>query len=281
MIRNLTLLSLALAPVLFFQDAEAQRGRKDDSKYTNYFMDVEDPIEMKEFAVELSNGVSRMDFLKFKAKFTNSTNDFLLIDPSKFVITLEGQELSPKEKSFVLDPNDSKSKTIDLKEGASFLVGEFEVAIGGFSIIPIDGGTPVKMDDFQLPAATNNISSGNFDVNLKAVKQETQQTWAKFEVKYKGDGYAIIDPSRISVATEGGEKFANMHRKSKTILLEKGDSKSIDVTVEIPAKVVDMQFAKLFVLWNDALVETSAVDLEVEESATFILDEVLTTEKNK
>lgn len=281
MTRHLSTLVMAAAVMVSAGHAFAQKGKKDDPKHTNYFMDVEEAIEMKEFVVELSNGVSRMDFLKFKAKFTNSTNDFLLVDPSQFTITVEGAEMHPKEKAFILDPNESKSKTIDLKEGANFHVDEFEVAIGGFSIIPIDGGTAVQMADFQLPASTNNIEAGNFEVNLKALKQETKETWAKFEVKYKGDGYGIVDPSRISVATEGGEKYANMHRKSKNVLLEKGDSKGIDVTVQIPAKVVDMQFAKLMVQWNDAFVETAARSLEVDESASFMLDEELTTEKNK
>lgn len=269
------------AAVCFTGQAFAQKGKKDDPKHTNYFVDVEEAIEMKEFVVELSNGVSRMDFLKFKAKFTNNTNDFLLVDPSQFTITVEGAEMHPSEKSFILDPNENKSKTIDLKEGANFHVDEFEVAIGGFSLIPIDGGKAATMPDFQLPASTNNIEVGNFEVNLKNVKQETKQTWAKFEVKYKGDGYAIVDPSRIAVATEKGEKYANMHRKSKNILLEKGDTKGIDVTVEIPAKVVDMQFAKLMVVWNEAFVETAAKPLDVDESASFMLDEELTSAKNK
>jgi hypothetical protein len=35
------------------------------------------------------------------------------------------------------------------------------------------------------------------------------------------------------------------------------------------------------VQWNDAFVETAARSLEVDESASFMLDEELTTEKNK
>jgi len=258
----------------------AQKGKKDDPKHTNYFLDVEEAIETREVVLEFSNGVSRMDFLKFKTKFTNNTDDFLLIDPSKFTITVNGTETHPKEKQFVLDPNENASKTIDVKEGANFNVDQFDVAAAGFSRIPLDGES-IQMNQFQLPATTNVIESGNFEVNLKQLKQETKQTWARFEIKYKGDGYAIVDPSRISVKTEGGDQYANMHRKSKTILFEKGDSKGIDVTVEIPAKVVDMQFAKLFVNWGESMVETKAVPIEINESITFELDEELTNEKNK
>lgn len=274
-------LLMAIAVITFSGQAFAQKGKKDDPKHTNYFQDVEEAIETKEFVVELSNGVSRMDFLKFKAKFTNNTNDFLMVEPSKLTITVDGQEMHPKEKSFILDPNENKSKTIDLKEGANFHVDEFEVALDGFSVIPISDGKEVQMPDFQLPASTNSVESGNFEVNLKGLKQETKETNAKFEIKYKGNDYAIIDPSRISVVTEGGDKFANDDRKSKNILLEKGDSKTVNAIFHIPAKVVDMQFAKLMVQWNDAMVESTAKPLDVDEDATFMLDEELTAEKNK
>jgi hypothetical protein len=258
----------------------AQKGKKDDPKHTNYYLDIEEAIETREVVMEFSNALSRMDMFKFKTKFTNSTNDFLLIDPSKFTVTIDEKATHPKEKQFILDPNENTSKTIDLKEGANFHVDQIEVDLAGFSRISLDG-TPVKMEQFQLPATTNVMESGNFEVNRKQLKQETSQTWARFEVKYKGDGYAIVDPSRISVKTEGGDQYANMHRKSKTILLEKGESKGIDVTVEIPAKVVDMQFAKLFVNWGGCMIETKAVPIEMSESVTFELDEALTTEKNK
>lgn len=254
--------------------------KKGDDKYTHYFKDVEEALESKAVVIELTNGVSRKDFLKFKAKYTNNTNDFLLVDPSKTTLTLGAVEVSPKEKQFILDPNDKKSKTIDLKDGADFMVESFEVAPEGFAIISTDG-TPVKMPDFQLPASTNNIESGNFSINLKNLKQETKETWARFEIKYAGDDYAIVDPSRISVKIESGQQFANDNRKSKTILLEKGDTKVISAIFHIPAKVVDMQFATLMVQWGDAMMETKAEPFELDESATFELDEGLTAEKNK
>lgn len=261
----------------------AQKGKKDpksDPKYTNYYLDIEDAIEAKEVTLQFTNGVSRFDFLKFKTKFTNNTNDFLLIDASEFTIETDGIEHHPKEKAFILDPNDSKSKTIDVKEGEGFIAESFEVSPEGFARISTDG-IAAKMEPFQLPASTNNLESGSFEVNLKRLKQETKETWAVFSVKYTGDDYGILDPSRISVKTEGGDQYANEFRKSKTMLLEKGDSQNIDAVFHIPAKVVDMQFAKLFVQWGDCMVETKAEPFEIGESVTFELDEALTEEKNK
>jgi hypothetical protein len=269
---------LLVIGVAFNSSVQAQK--KGDDKYTHYFKDVEEAIESKAVVVELTNGISRKDFLKFKAKYINNTSDFLLVDPSKTKITIGSEELSPREKAFILDPNDKKSKTIDLKDGADFMVESFEVAPEGFAVISTDG-TPAKMPDFQLPAAVNNIEAGNFEVNLKRLKQETKETWAKFEVKYVGDDYAIVDPSRISIRIESGQQYANDFSKSKTILLEKGDKKTIDAVFHIPAKVVDMQFATMFVQWGECMVETKAEPFELDESATFEFDETLTNEKNK
>lgn len=261
----------------------AQKGKKDpksNPKYTHYFNDVEEAIETREVVLEFSNGIARRDLLKFKTKFTNNTNDFLLIDPSQFKISVNGVTHQPKEKVFILNPNDKKSKTIGLKGTDNLLADEFEVEANGFARISRDGKT-VQMEPFRLPAAVNVISEGNFEVNLKRLKQETKETWARFEIKYKGEGYAIIDPSRVSVKTETGEQYANNDRKSKAILLQKGESKTINAIFHIPAKVVDMQFAKLYVQWDDCMVETKAVPFEVGEDVTFELNEELTSQKNK
>lgn len=283
MTKSISILFIAAIAINITSTAYAQKVKKDpkdNPKYTNYFIDVEEAIETREVVIEFANGVSRMDMLKFKTKFTNNTNDFLLIDPSEFVITVDGTEHNPKEKAFILNPNDKKSKTIDLKDGENLLADEFEVAVAGFSRISLDGA-PAKMEQFQLPASQNVMEAENFEVNLKHLKQETKETWAKFSIKYKGDGYAIIDPSRISVKTEGGDQYANDDRKSKNILLQKGDSKTINAIFHIPAKVVDMQFAKLFVQWGDCMIETKAVPFDVHESITFELDQPLTTDKNR
>ena len=279
----ISLVLMAAFAISFSSSVYAQKGKKDskeDPDYTYYYSDVDDALETKEIVMEFTNGVSRVDMLKFKTKFTNNTSDFLLIDPSKFTVSTDGKEHHPKDKVFLLDPNSKKSKTIDVKEGEGLRAELIGVTPEGFAIISTDG-TPVKMTDFQLPASVNNMESGNFSVNLKQLKQETKETWARFEVKYDGDDYGIVDPSRISVMIEGGQQFANDNRKSKTILFEKGDKKTISAIFHIPAKVVDMQFATLMVQWGDAMMETKAEPFEIDESVTFQVNEALTSEKNK
>ncbi|MDB4655876.1 hypothetical protein OAE48_03415 [Flavobacteriales bacterium] len=283
--KQITSLALMAAFAISFSNSvlaqkKGKKDPKDDPKYTHYYTDVEEAIEVKEVVLEFTNGVSRLDMCKFKTKFTNNTSDFLLINPSEFTITTDGIAHNPKEKEFMLDPNEKKSKTIDVKGGEGLRAESIEVAPEGFARISADG-TPVKMMEFQLPASVNNIESGNFSINLKQLKQETKETWARFEVTYNGDDYGIVDPSRISVTIESGQQFANDNRKSKTIMLEKGDKKTISAIFHIPAKVVDMQFATLMVQWGDAMMETKAEPFTIDDSVTFELDQTLTDEKNK
>lgn len=267
----LTIISLVFSSTCLGQD----KG----PKYTHYFKDVAEPLETKEVNIEFSNGISRADFLKFKAKYINNTNDFLFVDPSKTELTLGARTITTPEKSFILDPMDSKSKTVDVKEGADFVVDRFMVEPKGFSRIPADGEA-IELPDFQLPAAVNNISGKNVEINLKRVKQETKETWATFSVKYTGDHYAIVDPSRISVRLESGQQFANDFSKSKNILLEKGDSKNIRAVFHIPARIVDMQFATMFIQWGATVTETKPIPIDLGETVTFELDEELTEKKN-
>lgn len=259
--------------------AQKKKEKKPDPKHANHFKQV-DELECKQLVLEIKDAYARMDVLKFRVKFTNKTNDFVQVNTGEFAISVNGKDEHPKSKTFMIEPNGTKGKTIELKGGTEYHVEEFGFSPAGFSLIPIDDGVVAKAEDFQLPASTNTITAGNFEINLKQLKQETKETWARFSIRYKGDGYGIIDPSRISVTTEAGQRFANDNRKSKTILLEKGDVKTIAAIFHIPAKVVDMQFATLQVNWNNAIVETKAVPFDLSDSLTFEFDEALTKEKN-
>ena len=118
-----------ISPVL--AQKKGKKDPKNDPKYTHYYSDVDDAIESKELTMEFTNGVSRVDMCKFKTKFTNNTSDFLLINPSKFTVSTDGIEHKPKEKEFLLGPNDKKSKTIDVKEDEGLRAENIEVTPAG------------------------------------------------------------------------------------------------------------------------------------------------------
>lgn len=249
-----------------------------DKNHTNYFKTT--MVANDQVSIELKDVWARMEVMKVRAKVTNKTNHFITVKPKEFAVVINGKTYYSKVKDMLIPPNETDGKTIEISDVAENLhVEEFTFQPAGFALISTEVPN-VEAPEFQLPASTNMIKAGNFEINMKRVKQETQETVARFEVSYKGNGVGIIDPSRISVKTESGQEFANAFRKSKMTLLRKGESESFYVEVNIPAKIVDMQFATLQVLFTKALKESEEVPFEFAPKTTFTVDSALTEEKN-
>ncbi len=55
------------------------------------------------------------------------------------------------------------------------------------------------MKEFNVPVTSNSVSAGGFElkVNIKKVSVKTKATSLEFECSYKGQGIAVVDPSKI------------------------------------------------------------------------------------
>jgi hypothetical protein len=254
--------------------AEAQ-----NPKHTNYYRSVDD-VKTDFVVLDIKDPVSRMDFMKFRVKFTNTTPDFILIEAGQTEFIIGGETHKPKDRVFFLDPYDSKARTLQVDGGSTdFHVDALSVNFKGFAKIPSKGQV-IDAEPFPLPAQKNAITAGDFEINLKNISKETKVTWVSFEVKYNGKDYAIVDQSKISVRTEAGQVYASEQSKSKAEVLQAGDKTTIRATFRIPAKVVDMQFANLTVLWNDCFMVSKAEPFDVP-GISFEVDPGLTAGKNK
>lgn len=265
---------ISLILVLFGLCAKAQ-----DPKHTNYYRDVKD-VETEFLVLEIKDAVSRMDMMKFRVKYTNTSADFILIEAAKTEFVIGGKGHAPRDREFFLDPYDSKSKTLQVDgDGTDYHVDALDVKFAGFTRIPSKGQV-AQVEDFALPASKNAITAGDFEINMKNLVKETKRTVVSFEVQYHGKEHAIVDQSKIAVKTESGQVFANAQRKSKSEVLVAGGKTTVRATFEIPAKVVDMQFANLTLLWNDCFVVSKAVPFDVP-GVSFEVDPGLTAGKNK
>lgn len=248
-------------------------------KHTNYYRAVED-VKTDYVLLDIKDPVSRMDFMKFRVKFTNSTSDFIRIEAGQTEFVIDGKIHNPKDRVFFLDPYDSKARTLQVDGGSTdYHVDALAVNFKGFARIPSKGQI-IDAEDFPLPAQKNAITAGDFEINLKNISKETKVTWVTFEVKYTGKEYAIVDQSKISVRTEAGQVYASEKSKSKVEVLQAGDKTTIRSTFRIPAKVVDMQFANLTLLWNDCFMVSQAEVFDVP-GVSFEIDLGLTAGKNK
>lgn len=252
-----------------------------DENYKNWFKEV-DPLVTDSYQCAFVNAVSNMAYCKFGYKMTNLTTDYLIIRMDESSFTMNGTERKGvKEKEVFVRPLKTKSGTFNAtgEEGVNYLVDKFDFNLGGIYVLPSTGKTQAA-PDFKLPASKNDIEFGDFVVSLKKLKKETKVTEAVFEVFYKGDDYAIVDPGKISVSVpdKGADVFAN-NSKADADILVKGEKVTIKTIFNISAKYADMQFANLNVIWNDAF-QISVAESVQGGKVSFEIDPGLTEAKN-
>ena len=249
-------------------------------KHVNYYK-TPASIETNDYKIRISNIVSKVEYAKFGIKITNTGTNYLMFNKGESEFIYKNGKFSDKEKFVYILPTKSKTKTIKATGDNMFHTDTINFVLKGLYIIPAKGKV-IKADEFKLPASKNSFEAENFNVKLIKLKQETKETYAKFECTYIGDKIGIIDPSKLSVKVDGKKdiEYANDNKKAKPILLRKGEKTRFSVYFHIPGKIADMQFSVLKINWNDTFQESIAKKIKAK-TINFIVDEGLTNGKNK
>ncbi len=254
-----------------------------DPKYEHRFTSAGAP-QSSVMGLTLTNAESQQEFAAVDAKATNTTKDQYLVykrGEASFVTAtgvygtkaggLFGGPL------FIL-PGATKSVAFKAEGGADFHVDQMTLQPKGFYSAPQEG-KPLGAPDFTLPASVNDFKAGPYACKLTAVDQKTDHTAASFACLYSGEGLGIVEPSRVGVRAPNGQEFANAAKKAPKDILLPGDTSKFTLWFEIPAKVVDMQFATLQIVWRDALTESPLTSVPLADWA-FTLDAELTKSAN-
>ena len=93
--------------------------------------------------------------------------------------------------------------------------------------------------------------------------QETDLTKVKFSCSYNGEHVGFIDPTRVALRIPSGQEFANTNNAAKRKMLQPGDKVVVVVSYVVERRVVDMQFATMFLDFRDAFAEAQVVPMEV------------------
>ena len=245
-----------------------------------YYYDQES--EEGDYAYSAKNVVAEATVCKFALTINNNSSDFLMYVPKESAFKYDSGDKHIAMNPYFIKPDGKKMKTIKTEGGDQLRQKQFSFDLGGIYKIPFEGKTP-KTEEFQLPASKNSFTAGNFKVVLKKYDASTREAKAIFEVTYTGDDFAIINPANLSVRTKhkktGDElTYANDDGKAKPVILQKGEKAKFNAVFHIEGRIVDMQFATMFVQWNDTFVETVA---ELQEAITFNfeMNDALTREK--
>ena len=278
---RLFVLSLAVSPAL-------AATPPDDPGHVNKFRAIKSPSS-DVVSFEVTTSLAKNEWARADIRVTNSTGDQLVMlrkDQPSFDLPGKGK-LGVKiplvsgllGKTLFIEPNQTKTHSFQTEGDNGYHVDKMTIHPSGF-YAGSNVGKAVKAPDFQLPASVNDFTAGPFACKLANVKQETKQTHAAFACTYNGKGLGIIESKRIGVREPGGKEFANAKHGAGRDLVLPGETSKFTAVFEIPAKVVDMQFATLNVLWRDALSESTMQPLALSDFE-FYLDPEATVKENE
>jgi len=250
-----------------------------DSKHRNFYKQPA-AIENETYKAEFLDIVARMSEAKFAIKITNKTDGYLFYRTNESQFVFDFGTSADKPDFTIIDPGKSKTKTIGTSTTGNFHVDQFKFNLDGLYWVSAKG-EGVKTEPFTLPATTNEIDNGLFKIKLLDSKQETQETWARFEITYIGNQVGLVSSNLISVKVDGKDlQYANDYKRNEVEILQKGETCKINVSFHIPGKIADMQFSKLLIDWGAAFKESIAKK-QNPVSVDFVIDSELTKAKNK
>lgn len=275
---------LAVAALFIATNGFSQKD-KVDPKHENWYKKTK--FETDEMTVEIVDANAQSNVCKLKIKITNKTNDYILYKPEETEFVYDFGTYNPKGglslingKNELIEPKESNSRVLNVTGDTRFHVDKFTINFKGFYRIS-SKGTVHKAPDFQLPASTNDFETGPFKVLMTAVAKETKQTAIRFKVTYANDNkhYGLVSLGKAVMKIEDGREFAMANQKDKTVMLADGEDDKFNYYYEIPASIVDMQFANMQVVWKDTFRESEMVPMTAK-TVEMNVDPGLTEGKN-
>lgn len=278
--KNLIWLAALLIPVTAVAGKKDKKSKKEkvNTEIVNYFETVA-PVG-DDITVGLEDAIGGPEEAKLKVRLLNGTRDWLIYRAGESRFDFGDGELTPtRAKMAFIPPKSAKARVIAVK-GTGFQKPSFTFMPNGIYKVPDASVSPFKVNDLQLPLEVSTFESGPFDCDIPGkVKQQTDETKFRVVCTYKGEEIGLVDPSKIQVRIEDGQLFANDDRKTDPMIVTEGDEFKFDVAFHVSGKIVDMQFAKLHVVFNDTFQggKTEPVPFSPIE---LTIDQALTNEKN-
>ncbi len=247
--------TLAAIATLALLATPALAGKKDkvDPDHQNHFKDAEGVSG--DFRVSITDALATDAEAKMKVRFHNGTADWLLVKTDESRFNIAGKDREPTRARMLLVDPKSDGARIVATTGSGLHQDTIAFVPTGLYRIPKDAPTR-PAPDFQLPLSQSDVEAGGFNCAVpKKIKQETDETHVKFKCRYEGEGIGIVDPKQIQIRLEDGQKFANDDRKMDPQIVLPGDEFKFDAVFHVSAKIVDMQFATMHIVFNDTFRE--------------------------
>lgn len=256
--------------------ASAQKAKK----YSKLFYNNTE-VDGGDVTVSIVSAVATDGELKFKLKIANKTNDYIIFKPKESRYVANGKEVKPNEKEMILGPLENDSKVINIKGSYnSTEKGEYIIE-GIYKVSP--KGNSIATEDYLLPQAKSEFSTGSFTVTSTKVVKQSDATKLSFSVSYTGDKIGCVFTRKATMLMPdkneyGPEKPSGMFAQSGMILLQKGKSEDFDLVWErkVGGRAMDMQLVPMTLKWNDTF-----CDVKPEQQKPLTVPFEINTETSK
>ena len=270
---------LALALLL---PALAFAGKKDkvDPDHANHYRAVAPTGEDVKIGIE--DAWARDAQAKMKVTVVNDSADYVLFKAAETALDFAGQTFTPKAglrgKFLIVQPKDRGSRVLTA-DGIGMHQPSMTFVPNGVYLVP-KNAPPQKADDLQVPLDRSSVKAGNFSCAVPGkIKQETDETAIRFKCRYEGEGIGIVDPASLQIRLEDGQKFVNDDRGMKPKIVQPGDEFKFDAVFHISARIIDMQFATMHIVFNETFREGQTRKVELKPMV-LELDPGMTAAKN-
>lgn len=235
-------------------------------------------FENDQVKVVIDDVVSLPKETKFRMTITNKTNQYLIYNSEESNFEIPGQDVRAKEKSWIIEPMDTKKKVMRAFGEGLNNIREFNFACEGFYRLVEQ--EPVSVDQFRLPPSANSFEAGSMYVVLNKEKRVTGGSFLKMDVTNKGENFGFIYPYKVKVLMPDGNRYATTHNDLKPVIVERGATESFSAGWDrMPGgSVNDMQKVEMLVEFEGVFLEAIAEKVK-GETINLTWNETLTNEK--